>query len=288
MLITGLLLTGTLGFAQPTTPNPPARAGAPTDSRTEAALAGLNPSRPDDYLRVGERLIEDDATRAVGRETLALALLLTVDDRPSLAASAVVALAWVAPTEDERIGLWSLAIGLDPSRSDDRIWLPAGPTGASAADRLAARVLGGLRSNDPEALSLLGTRPDLRDRVVAEGERLRHDPVRVRAVLASWERNTADDPCRGRMTVRTREDGGFVQVPCPSPQFHHGVVIDEDWRMMVGIELSLLGSTPASWPAQAAVGLDAGVGVWTVDRVAVAYGVSPDRPVRRNGRWAPR
>lgn len=283
LLIAGLLLTGTLGLAQPATlPQPPAAL------RTETGLATLNPAQPEDYLHLGERLIENDAARTVGRQTLVLALLLAAGDRPSLAASAAVALAWAAPTEDERTGLWSLAIALDPSRREDRRWLPAGPGDATTADRLAARALGGLRSNDPEAVTLLGGRPGLRERIVAEGERLRHDPARVRAVLVAWEDNAERDPCRGRMTVRTRVDGGFVQTPCPSPHLHHGVEINDDWRMMAGIEMSLLGATPASWPAQAAVGLDSGVSVWTLDRVAAAYGVSADRPVRRNGRWVAR
>lgn len=280
-----------LGLSQPAVPPVPSAAVAPPGNpiaRAETTLSNLNPGRPSEYLRAGELLIEREATREVGRQALALAILLSAENDPALGASAAVALASVAPTEDERTGLWSVAVGLDPSRRDDRLWLPAGPADAAASDALAARVLGGLRTNDPEAVALLGDRPELRERIFAEGERLRHDGARVRAVLASWLRNAENDPCRGRMTMRVREGGGFVQTPCPSPHLHHGAVISEDWRMMVGIELALLGATPSSWPAQAAVGLDAGISVWTPERIAEAYAVSADRPLRRNGRWVAR
>ena len=89
------------------------------------------------------------------------------------------------------------------------------------------------------------------------------------------------------MVVRVREDGAFVDRPCPDPSRHHGVRIDERWAMMVGVELSLAGRTPDSWPAQARVGLDAPVPAWTLADLAEAFGVSKDRPVRAGGRWSP-
>jgi hypothetical protein len=251
----------------------------------EAALAALSPSDPRGYFRAGERLIEQPTTAVVGRETLALGVLLAAETDPELAASAAIALASAAGSRDEFARLWSLAVDLDPTRSGDRVWARAGD--GRASDRDVARTLGGLRLNSSEALSSLSDHPDRRDRIVETGERLGFDPSRVRAVLSKWERDAADDPCRGRMVLRTRTDAGFRDEPCPEPAFHHGVELNADWSMMVGIELALLGTAPDSWPGQAAVGLDAAVPSWTLASMARAYGVSADRPVRRAGRWTP-
>lgn len=253
----------------------------------EQQLARLRPTTPDAYLLVGERLIEMPATVSVGRQTLAIAVLLTAESDPSLAASAAVALASVADSAEERRGLWSLAVELDPVRSADLRWAsPASGAHASGQDREAGRTLAALRVNNRDASVVMANNSAVRSRIMEEGARLGHDRSLLAAVLAKWESDAQNDPCRGQLSIRVRDGASFLQQPCPDPSYHHGLRTDSpDWAMMVGIELSLLGATPDSWNAQAAVGLDSALPVWSVDRVAQFYGVSRTRPVRRAGRW---
>jgi hypothetical protein len=256
---------------------------------TERRLGELRPSEPGAYLLLGERLIEQPDTAAVGRETLALAVLLASESDPSLAASAAVALASVVGSAGERRGLWSLAVELDPVRAEDMRWTADPGTRAGTLDRLAGRTLAALRINNREASAAMADDNAVRTRIIEEGARLGHDVRMLTAVLAKWESDAQNDPCRGQLTIRTRDGSTFLQQPCPDPSYHHGLRTDSpEWAMMVGIEMSLLGTTPDSWHAQAAVGLDSALPVWTVEQVAEAYGVSPTRPVRRAGRWTER
>lgn len=255
-----------------------------TDS--EQRLGRLSPSSPAEYFLLGERLIEHADTLSVGRQTLAIGALLAADSDRSLAAGAAVALASVASTADERRGLWSLAVELDPVRGEDRRWTAGSGGGTAELDRLAGRTLGALRINDREATNVLRDNPAVRTRIVEEGARLGHNLSLLAGVLSKWESDVQNDPCRGQLSMRVREGAVFLQHPCPHPSYHHGLQTDSsDWAMMVGIEMSLLGATPDSWSAQAAVRLDSAVPVWTLDRIAEVYGVSRTRPVRRNGRW---
>jgi|GEM_PF-4045598 len=252
----------------------------------ESVLTVFATPDPAGYFEAAERLAGHDETRRLGEETFAMVVLLAAENDPVLAAGACVALASLSSDAAARTGLWSLAVELDPARANDRRWLVSEAEGLASVDARASRVLGMLRDNNPEAVGQLNDDPAIRTRIVAEAVRLGHEPSRVSAVLAKWERDTNDDPCGGRLTVRVRQGGSIVVSPCPSPSFHHGARIDADWAMMIGVEMSLLGATPDSWPAQAAVGLDAAVPVWTVEGVGRAYGVSADRPLRRSGRWA--
>lgn len=261
--------------------------GAAQPDLARRDLTRLTPDEPERYLTLGEDLLDDHATAALARQTLALCVLIAADDDPALAASAAIALASAEPGQDARDGLWALAVELDPARAEDRRWLGV----AHAADDLgvrAALLLGGLRSGVPEAASTLASDAAVRSRVLAEGVRLGHDRTRIQAILEAWERNARNDPCRGQMFVRVRNGAAMRPGPCPSPDHHHGVRLDDAWRTMVGIELALLNASPASWAAQAAVHVDAAVPVWDLDRLARAYAVSADRPYRRHGEWTAR
>lgn len=261
-----------LGLAQPADPEPMLQRLRPTEARS--------------YFLAGEQLIEHPSTVQAGRETLAVCLLLSAERDPPLAASAAIALASVARTTQEQRGLWALAVELDPSRGEDRRWTAAAAGSADSTDLLAARVIGGLRVNSRDATAVLREQPQVRSRILEEGNRLGFETSRIVAVLTQWESNTLNDPCRGQMVVRVREGTGMRAVPCPNPDHHHGVRHDSpDWAMMVGIEMSLLRAMPSGWSAQAVMGLDAGVPVWTLARLAREYGVSASRPIRRAGRW---
>ncbi|MCC5822665.1 MAG: hypothetical protein LAT64_03735 [Phycisphaerales bacterium] len=251
----------------------------------EAVLRSLDPSDPASYLRAAEELIEHEAAIRLGRETLAIGALLSAESDPALSAGMLITLASVARTGAERHALWGLACELDPTRSEDRRWLAGSDQHAPDDPARAARALMLLRLGDPEALALFENAGGPRRIVIEEGERLGHDSVLINAVLTRWLGNVRDDPCRGRLVIRAREGGVFRTRPCQHTQFHHGVRTDREWTMMVGIELSLAGSTPDTWPAQARVGLDAAVPAWTLDRLARVYQISPDRPVRRAGGW---
>jgi hypothetical protein len=252
----------------------------------EQRLASLRPDNVGGYLLLGERLVEQPQSAAVGRETLALAVLLAADTNPSMAASAAVALASAAQSSDERRGLWSLAVELDPIRADDLAWASGLIAGAGDLDRDAGRMLGSLRVNDRDAAVALAASIALRERIIEEGVRLGHDQRTLRAVLAKWESDALNDPCRGQLTVRSRNGADVLSQPCPDPSYHHGLRTDSsDWAMMVGIEMSLLGATPDFWSTQAAVGLDLALSVWTLERLTDVYGVSRTRSVRRSGRW---
>lgn len=252
----------------------------------EQRLAELRPSDLGLYLLVGERLIERAETARLGRETLAIGVLLAADSDPSLAAGAAVALASVAESVDERRGLWSLAVELDPVRGEDHCWTAGDGARAAGPAREAARALAALRVNDRDGAVAMAENSELRSRIIEEGVRLGHNVDRLTAVLVKWESDALNDPCRGQLTMRIRDGASFLQAPCPDPSYHHGLRTDSpDWAMMVGIEMSLLGTTPDSWNAQAAVGLDSALPVWTLERLASAYGVSRTRPVRRSGRW---
>jgi hypothetical protein len=276
LAILALMLAGS---AQPSP-----QASAPD---AEQRLAALRPDDPGSYLLIGERLIERLETMRLGRETLAIAVPLAADSDPSLAASAAVALASVAESVDERRGLWSLAVELDPVRGVDLRWTAGAGARAAGPAREAGRTLAALRVNDRAGAVAMAENSALRSRIIEEGVRLGHNVDRLTAVLGKWESDALNDPCRGQLTIRVRDGAGFLQQPCPDPSYHHGLRTDSpDWAMMVGIEMSLLGTTPDSWNAQAAVGLDSALPVWTLERVAKAYGVSRTRPVRRSGRWA--
>lgn len=247
---------------------------------------GLRPSEPAEYLRTGEDLIVDDQTLRLGRETLALAVLLNAGTDPSTAASAAIALAGVARSSDEHAGLWALAVQIDPSRREDWRWLGTAASPDAQLDRAAAAALGALRRNESGSGELI-TAP-LRERIVATAAQLGHDPSRVSSILIRWASDARSDPCKGRLFVRERAGDGIRSAPCPDPSFHHGMRADEEWSVMIGIELSLLHAGPTAWPAQTALGLDTPVPVWDLARVAREYGVSADRAVYRSGGWVAR
>lgn len=251
----------------------------------ERGLADLRPSCPECYFLAAEDLVADPSTTPMGREAAALTVLLAWDTDPGLAASALILLAASAESSAERTGLNALAIEVDPSRADELYWLASDHSDFARRDAVAAELLGSLRAGNPDARTGLRASPDHRARIVAEGVRLGHDPARVHAVLNRWETNIEQDPCRGRITVRVRESGEYREQPCPRPDHHHGTILDDEWRMMVGIELSLLRTAPPSWAAQAAVGLDAPLESWNRAHLERRFGVSADRPLRRNGRW---
>ena len=267
-----LAMGGMLGLAPRTDP--------------ESALQRLRPADVRSYFLAGEALIEHAGTTQLGRETLAICVLLGAEREPQTAASAAIALASVARSTEEQRGLWALAIDLDPSRGEDRRWTKPMSTSSTPIDAAAARVIGGLRVNNRDSAGVLRDQPEIRTRIIEEGNRLGFETSRVVAVLTQWESNTLNDPCRGQMVVRVREGAGMRAVPCPSPSHHHGVQHGSpEWAMMLGIEMSLLGAMPPGWSAQSVMGLDGGVPVWTLARVAREYGVSASRPVRRGGRW---
>lgn len=265
----GLIFALIVGLVR--TPNPPDTVG----------VSGLTPDRPEAYLRVGEDLIESSGTIDLGRETLALAAILAADEDPALAASAVIALAGVARSPEEHRGLCSLAIGLDPARSEEWRWVGRDTAPVDAGREEAAKALGQLRRNDPG----VELTPVVRDRITEQARHLGLDPQRFAAVLRKWETDARNDPCRGRMFVPAKIGDALGAEPCPDTSFHHGSRIDEEWFLMVGVELALLEASPPGWGAQAALGLGAPVPVWSLDRLADDLGVSAQRPVYRGGQW---
>lgn len=246
-------------------------------------LGSLVPSRPGEYLRAGEDLAADPNQHPLARDTLALAVLLNAEPDPSTAASAAIALASLARSPDEHRGLWALAVTLDPTRAAEWRWfgrhhVPADPLRLAAAAALAL-----LRHNHPDATGAMTDA--VRQRIVDEAIRAGHTASLVEAIISKWLRDAANDACRGRLTERSRSGDAILTVPCSTPACHHATRIDQEWAIMVGLELALTGSAPSSWSTQAALGLDAPLPVWSLDRLADTFGVSASRPMYRSGRW---
>jgi len=264
-------------------------------ARTTAVTANdLRPEQPRTYLWVGETLARDPNSRLLARETLATGAMLaakhsaeTGDTQSSeLAASMIIALASLGDDADTHRGLWMLALSLDAGRAESFRWLGADALPDDAHAQEAARVLGLLRRNDPDAIRDITEAH--RRRIIDEAKLLGLDATRIASVLRKWETDTRNDPCKGRLFVRKREGDATVVSPCPLPGFHHGSVFNDDWAMMAAIELSLAGHTPDSWSVRGAIGLDRPVPIWTLDRLGETFGVSADRPVYRSGRWVAR
>lgn len=256
-----------------------------------AALASvpgetLTPADPERYLIVGEDLAADESSQGIASRVLAVGVLVAAEKEPELAASMAIALASLAPDPEQFHGLWMLAISIDPVRSEAYRWLGGqlGPIEADAAE--TARILGQIRNNDPDGPRDIT--PAHRARIAAEADRLGLDHRRAQVVLNKWETDARGDPCKGRLFVRKRTGDRIAIDACPLPAFHHNDNQDEDWQLMVAIELSLLGADPHSWDARIGLGLDRPVPVWTLERLAEAFRVTPDRPVFRSGQWTER
>lgn len=251
---------------------------------TARSVNDLDPAEVMGYLFVGESIARDPGQRTLAIETLAVGALLSErSGQGSLAASMVVAIAALVEDHASRRGLWMLAISLDADRTEAFRWLAETAVRQDSQAGAAARVLGLLRRNDPDGLREMTE--DVRARVVREAEVLGFDADRVLLILRKWQNDAENDPCRGKLFVRVREGGEIVASACPLPGFHHGSVYNEDWAMMVAIELSLAGHTPGSWAVRGSIGLDRPVPVWTLDRLSETFKVSAERPVHRGGRW---
>lgn len=282
-----VMLAALPGWSQPAIPPEQAVMQPESTQRSipvpSVPLGSLTPTRPAEYLRAGEDLALDPNQQLLARATLALAVLLNAQADPATAASAAIALASLARNPDEHRGLWAMAVSLDPTRAAEWRWfgrhnVPADPLRSAAASALAL-----LRHNHPDATAAM-TDP-VRDRVLDEALRTGHPANQVQAILSKWLRDAANDACRGRLTERSRSGDTVLTVSCSTPDCHHGTRVDAEWAVMVGLELSLTGSAPSSWSTQAALGLDAPLPVWSLDRLGSAFEVSANRPVYRSGRW---
>ncbi len=245
----------------------------------------LSPDNPGAYQIVAEDLIEA-GDLSLAKETLATGVLVAADSDPQAAAGMAVLLASLADSIEDHAGLWSLALTLDPARAGDARWLSPRSAPDTAPLREAAETLTMLRNNDPDAVGRLTVAAN--DLIIEQGARIGFDKPRVQAVLTKWTTDARNDPCRGRLTVRTRRGDAIVIEPCPNDTFHHGTRTDAEWRMMVAIELSLANAAPASWATAIGIGLDPPVPAWSLETLADRYRVSRDRPVYRSGRWGPR
>ncbi|RMH29814.1 MAG: hypothetical protein D6692_02835 [Planctomycetota bacterium] len=245
----------------------------------------LSPDNPHAYQIVAEDLIEAGEHR-LAQETLATGVLIAADSDPQAAAGMIVLLASLADSTEDHAGLWSLAVTLDPARADDARWLAPRSAPDPAPLREAAQTLTMLRNNDPDAVARLNTQTN--DLIIDHGARIGFQKSRVQAVLTKWATDARNDPCRGRLTVRSRRGDAIVIEACPNDTYHHGTRTDAEWRMMVAIELSMANAAPASWATAIGIGLDPPVPAWSLETLADRYGVSRDRPVYRSGRWGPR
>lgn len=280
---------------------PPAAAESsrPMDRQATRAerLSSLRPDAPLEYFELAEELLADPLTvddREIARRLFVLALVCShrsdAGPRSSLdpdwlPASACLALASIAQTEQERRWLRAVAGTLAPA--DARLAVQRQHESRmvdSAAIELSG-ALGALRFGDGRRAAKILEKPEVAalllryERLLSPGG-LPGGAARVRALI---DRHPACPECRNRRFVKDKEG---VHL-CPSCGGRPGPALEnEELVGQLRLESLLLNGVQRSWAAQVVADDGAPLRELDVASVTEAYQVDPAKVVWRDGRWA--
>ena len=222
--------------------------------RWTSQLEALDPANPLAYFELAEVIVdsapEDRAALALARHLFGTAGQL---DRVRLGASAALALAAVAPREEDAMRLRAVALMLDPMRGVGREAVGDGVVdGESAVD--ISKAFGGFRTGRGQGLRRVLGDPELRARL---------EPFDVMLGGLAWLEEVS-----GR--VRTRPD-----------------LDEEELVRMLRVEVRFLEGKRPRWSSE--VLIDGGGRLLEVarDEVGEVLGGDPQRPFYENGEWRP-
>lgn len=254
-------------------------------------LAGLHPDRPSDYLRLGEMILVD--ARSVEETTLARHLLVVAADRaiaqgrPSIGASACLALSRTSQSPSQAAWLEALARGLEPAlaRPD---WLDRGDRPPDDPVHLrAASALALLRSGDPRRAKLDLDAPGVREALEATPEiDMLAGHGSLDDLVSRLSEGSPCPECRGQGFIEQRQTDRRNRVLCTTCLGQPGPSLSlERLILLLRAELRLVGAADASWSAHAASGRAGPVRAPEASMLAQVTGLNPALTRWRDGRW---
>ena len=265
-------------------------------------LSALEPSEPEGYFLLGEEVAAEAMTgaeRALARRLHALAFGLASrqdrgDDR--LRASAALALADLARTDEDRAWLRAIARSLRPPESGAAAAPGAGGSRAAGsisreAGHDAARALGLLRSGDGREAGRLLARDEVEGLLERySGLITETGPVGLMHTLRTEARSWPDDTCRDKRYIvaqvtRNGEQTREIQL-CPVCGGSPGWAPEpEIFRGTLRLESKLLDGVQRSWSAQLAADGGAVLRDPDPENLPASLGYEVARSVWRGGRW---
>lgn len=254
----------------------------------EDRLGELRPSRPADYLQLGEELLlfgNDEQSSRLGVELLVRAVVLGErNNQPGIASSACIALSDLAIDERDRRWMWDLAYLIDPRREGE--WIQAQMNrGETQTDQDAARCLFAIRYHQQPIGEELFMDPDVRERILQAGEAAGVSRGELKSLLQREIERGNSDTCRGRLYIAERGAPGR-RLTCPDHLRALGLLSnDEDLRVYLRVEMSLSGIRTDSWGGAVSMSKDQAVKLPSVAELEARMGVRSDEVFYRDGRW---
>lgn len=252
----------------------------------EARMEALLPNDPMSYFELAEEVgVEwpDDAGRQLARELFVLAYEIDRRVEGRLGASVCLALADIAPDDDERRRLLALA-SMFRARAVD-IAGRSGAGGAIAAREAAfslATALGWYRSGDYARAAGILARPEVGGLLAAYGGAIGG----ADRVLLEIRTRPSCRQCRNQRVVRDTLNPNATERLCPTCNGLPGPrLTPEQFLMHLRLESMLLSEGAPSWSAQLIADQGAPLRVVDPEGLARRYGVDPARTLRRDGRW---
>ncbi len=254
----------------------------------QSLLQRLDPDRPEMYLHLAEELALRNGPIADPIITDLLIRAVYLGNRSGsaeLASAACIALAELN-LSIEKDWLWDLALMLDPTRLGE--WQTRSRVDSdqdsNGLDRLASMCLYSVRYNQyPESAELF-RRQDVRARIIAAAAQAGIDESELVSVIQKEIERGADDPCRGRLYVINRDTGD--RTVCPNHIRALGFCAnDEDLRLLLRVEMVLLGVEVDTWNAAASMHQDQPVQWPTISELIKQLQVDPSKAYYRDGTW---
>ena len=258
----------------------------------QPARAELDPDRPRQYFEVGELAAarasrEDDLDQA--RRILAMGVVLAErqNDRQT-ASSCCIALA-NTHADDARINqqLWDLALRLDPSRLVQ--WAEQRHAGGGQKlQRDAAECIRLARTAEYADAKALLDRQGIEDQIRQTAQRLGYNPGEIVSSLRRQVSHTGRDPCNGNYFDAQVENGQSVRRVCREHASPIGTAESSSMlRQYLAIENACMnnGAGLADWGGSSAMGQREALRDPSIGWLVRTYGIDPDRPAFRNGRW---
>ncbi|HYE63140.1 MAG TPA: hypothetical protein VD997_14190 [Phycisphaerales bacterium] len=296
---------GTPPTPAPSAPQPPApepaqrpdQAPQPTQPRQPLAekyaqrLAALDPSRPEEYYRLGEEIADEvelveDRRLATSLYVLAATLDIKRGGRPVTASAACVALADLIRNERERRWLVYLSRTLDPRRVPPEWLARAAPTTADSPVYQMAAALGLVRSGHGIQARQLLEKPEVKAGLARlESMLQRMGGGSLFQVTREAQRWPCPECSGGRITKRGNPPDAKI---CPICKADPGPVISENVFLgQLRFEAVLLQGNQRSWAAQLAADEGAPLRDTDPSTLPVVFEVDPDKPFWRDGQWVP-
>ena len=252
----------------------------------------LDPDRPRQYFEVGELAAakasrEDELDKA--RQVLAMGVVLAEkqNDRQT-ASSCCIAIA-NTHADDAWINqqLWDLALQLDPGRLVQ--WAERRSVGGGQKlQRDAAECIRLARTAEYADAKALLDRQGVEDQIRQTAQRLGFQPGEIVSSLRRQVSHTGRDPCNGNYFDAQVENGQSVRRVCRQHAYPIGTA--ESFSMLLqflAIENACInnGAELADWGGASAMGQREALREPSIGWLVRTYGIDPDRPALRNGRW---